>query len=372
LTVFVETAQYSSVLDHGTAVANISCVAPIIDRSEQETLPPAPKRAMRLGPTEQYELIEPIGEGAMGLVWRARDTLLDIDVAIKVLRPELDNPWFSQRLLAEARAAARVRHRATAHIYATGITESSSQAYIVMELLAGRSLEDLLDERGVLSPIEAVRLIVPVVSAAGAAHRAGVVHRDIKPTNIFLAQGEVRGPVRPKLLDFGVAKLMDGRPLFEVEPGTVLGTPTYMSPEQAMGREDVDGRCDVWAICAVLYEMLSGSPPFEADSYNELVHTILTVDPRPLDIDPALWTILERGLAKDPDARWSDGHALGRALATWLMGAGHEHDITHAAIRHSSMFPPPATPPPLEPVSGWRLVDELDATVPSVRDLHAC
>ena len=334
------------------------------DNSEHATLPPTPSKRVCLGPSDQYELIEPIGEGAMGMVWRARDTLLDIDVAIKVLRPELDTPWATQRLLAEARAAARVRHRGTVHIYATGITESS-RGYIVKELLEGRSLEEIIDANGSLSPIEAVRLLLPVVSATGAAHLAGVVHRDIKPTNILLAQHEGRGPVRPKLLDFGVAKLMNGRALFEVEPGTVLGTPTYMSPEQALGYDDVDGRCDVWALCAVLYEMLVGTPPFEADNYTDLVHAILTREPQPLAIDRDLWDIIERGLAKEASDRWADAHALGRALASWLLAAGYEHDVSHAAVRHSSMFP--AESVSQEPTSGWRLVDELDATVPSVR-----
>lgn len=335
------------------------------DTSEYATVPPTASRRVRLGPSDQYELIEPIGEGAMGMVWRARDTLLDIDVAIKVLRPELDTPWATQRLLAEARAAARVRHRGTVHIYATGITEES-RGYIVMELLQGPSLEQVIDERGRLPVIEAVRLLLPIVSATGAAHLAGVVHRDIKPTNILLAQNEGRGPVRPKLLDFGVAKLMHGRALFEVEPGTVLGTPTYMSPEQALGYDDVDGRCDVWALCAVLYEMVYGAPPFEASSYTDLVHAILTRDPQPLDIDRALWAVIERGLAKEAEARWVDAHALGRALASWLLAAGYEHDVSHAAVRHSSMFPPESIP--RERSSGWRIVDELDATVPSVRD----
>jgi eukaryotic-like serine/threonine-protein kinase len=309
-----------------------------LDRREIETLPPE-ATPRRLGASDQYELIEPIGSGAMGTVWRARDHLLEIDVAIKVLRTDVDTPQASRRLLAEARAAAQVPHRATVRVYASGLTDAA-KPYIVMELLEGISLEQLLDHRGFLPEAEAVKLLLPIVAAAGAAHDAGIVHRDVKPSNIFLAREGRRGTVRPKLLDFGVAKH------FRVEEeeallGIVLGTPSYMAPEQARGRDDIDPRCDVWALSAVLYEILEGEPPFGGTNYNDLVCSILTREVKPLPhVDPGLWAIIARGLDKRRRKRWRDGRELGRALASWLLSAGFELDVTHAAVRHSSMFPP--------------------------------
>ncbi|MCA9621801.1 MAG: serine/threonine protein kinase [Myxococcales bacterium] len=303
---------------------------------DQETLPP-PQTSNRLGASHQYELLEPIGSGAMGTVWRARDHLLEVDVAIKVLRDDLDTPDATRRLLAEARAAARVRHRSAVTVLASGLTENG-KPYIVMELLEGESLDVLLDRHGRLSAVDAVRVLLPVAGAVGAAHAAGIVHRDIKPANIFLVE-ESADRLRPKLLDFGVAKHI-GRAARDGQEGLILGTPSYMSPEQAAGCGKVDARTDVWALCALLYEMLDGAPPFDGESYPALARAIMLSEPRPLDeMDPGLWAILERGLDKDPERRFPDARALGGALATWLLASGIELDVSQAPVRHSSLLP---------------------------------
>ncbi|MEZ4442839.1 MAG: protein kinase [Polyangiaceae bacterium] len=312
-------------------------------RSERTTSVAPPSAPVIL--EDQYELIEPIGEGGMGVVWRARDRRLDIDVAVKLVHAEPDAA-VSRRLLAEARAVARVTHPSTVRIYGSGMTPLH-EPYIAMELLQGESLEDHLDRRGRLPAVEAVKLILPIVGAVAAAHDRGIVHRDLKPSNIFLATGPT-GRMRPKLLDFGIAKHLDASPVHATMEGAILGTPSYMSPEQARGSANVDARTDVWALATVLYELLAGQPPFVGDNYNAIMSSVLVDEPVPLvGIDQALWTIIAQALQKRREDRYATARGFGEALARWLLMRGHEHDVTAAAIRQSSFFPPGGPGPSL-------------------------
>lgn len=308
-------------------------------RRETEVLPRAsgsdPARVI----DERYELVETIGSGGMGTVWRARDRHLAIDVAVKLVTVDEDTPpTVSRRVLVEARAAAKIRHASTVRVFGSGLT-ADQEPYVVMELLVGESLEERLERDVRLEPVEALKLMLPVVGAVAAAHEMGVIHRDIKPSNVFLSK-ESTGRVRPKLLDFGIAKHLDAAPVNVTMPGAILGTPSYMSPEQARGQADVDARSDQWSLAALLYEVLSGAPPFAGDNYNAVIAAVLVDEPRPLvGIDPELADIVMRGLRKERHERWPSMRAMGEALARWLLKRGHEHDITSAAVRMSSLFP---------------------------------
>lgn len=285
----------------------------------------------------KYTLVERLGEGGMGTVWRARNELLDVDVALKVLRTDdgdtSDGTLLSDRLLQEARAAARLGHPSIARVFDYGTTERNNP-YIVMELLKGEDLAEALSRRGRINNTKAVSTLMPIAHALAAAHAQGIVHRDLKPENVFLSRLE-DGRVLPKLVDFGIAKIDREHNERLTQTGTMLGSPIYMSPEQARG-DDVDHRADIWAFCVVLYELVTGRTPFEGRNYNALLYSIISEEPRTMaakaDGDEELWQILRRGFEKDREHRWQSIDDLGRALAQWLIGRGVQEDITGASL----------------------------------------
>jgi len=216
----------------------------------------------------RYVIEAVLGEGGMGRVYRARHQVLGRPFALKVLRRDLvRDPQLAERFLHEARAVAAVVHPNVVKITDYGVL-SSEQPYFVMPLLTGMPLGRLIHERGHLTTLEARLFAREIARGLGAAHRASVIHRDLKPDNVFLTHLDQPQP-RVVLLDFGLAKLLGGRRL--TQEGVVFGTPQYMSPEQISG-EPIDHRVDVYALGIVLFEMLQGRPPFEADSY----HGVLT------------------------------------------------------------------------------------------------
>ena len=282
----------------------------------------------------KYRLERLIGTGGMGAVWSARNLALDVAVALKFLVPAADRQGTACRLRNEAQLLARIKHPSLVGVHDVGVSERGAD-YIVMELLEGRDLDALLLERGALPPIETVRLMLPIIDGLRAAHSLGIIHRDIKPGNIFLA--EVQSRSIPKLVDFGAAlsagNTLDGR---LTHAGTVIGSPLYMSPEQARGALEIDERVDVWGVCAALYECLSGRPPFDAPTYEALLHSIATGDPAALGLSGAaakLEAIVFKGLAKQPECRWRSADSLGRALASWLLEQGIDDDIVSQSIR---------------------------------------
>jgi serine/threonine-protein kinase len=209
----------------------------------------------------RYRIERRLGEGGMGTVFLAHDLRLDIDVALKLIRSDLACTQARERLLEEARAAARVSHPSAVRVLDFVVDEEGCP-FLVMEMLAGRSLADVLVD-GAFAPEEAVRLLLPIIGAAAAAHAEGIVHRDIKPDNILLVCG-AEGPT-PKLVDFGVARLPEARSHRRLtQAGALIGSPEYMAPEQTEGRMDVDARADVWALCVVLYELVTGITLFAA------------------------------------------------------------------------------------------------------------
>jgi len=285
----------------------------------------------------KYRLLRPLGEGGMGSVWVAAYEALDIDVAVKIIRADVKGASakkLSQRMQQEARAAARTGHAAIVRITDVGETPAGD-AFCVMELLEGEDIAAFLVGRGRLNPIKAVQVLLPIAHALSLVHDQGIVHRDLKPDNIFLSR-TVDGTIQPKLIDFGIAKMVLPTGSDRItQDGTLLGSPAYMSPEQGRGK-DVDLRGDIWAFCVVLYEMVSNRMPFEGDNYNALVRAIIEDAPIPLttlDIgDAAFWAILERGLAKDPTERWQSMRDLGAALARWLHARGVREDLCNSSL----------------------------------------
>jgi eukaryotic-like serine/threonine-protein kinase len=287
---------------------------------------------------KRYQLVELIDEGSMGAVWRARNLCLGLDVAVKLVRRDGHVPHAAARLLREAQATARVAHRAAVRIFDLSCTDTG-EPFVVMELLNGMSLARALLESGPMSPIAAVQLLLPVVGALVAAHGAGIVHRDVKPGNIVLVREGRR--CSPKLIDFGIA-FTSSQVEEESAQAALVGSPAYMAPEQVRGGQEPDARADVWSVCVVLYEIVSGARPFGGPSSISIVHDVLRVaPPRPgaFAAHPRLWDIVACGLAKAPEQRWPTMAALGRALAEWAAVAGVAHDVAGTSLA-DYWFPP--------------------------------
>jgi len=286
----------------------------------------------------KYQLVEELGAGGMGSVWLAKNRTLDVDVAIKLMRSELahDLDGIAERMLQEARAAACIGHPAIIQVFDFGFAEFGDP-FIVMELLHGESLEQALCRRRCVSPNRAAQTLLPIIDALCATHTRGIVHRDLKPANIFLSRPAGQR-LQPKVLDFGVAKLERRVAERVTQEGALVGSPAYMSPEQFLGNTVVDGRADIWALCVVLYEMLTNHRPFEGDGGGAAAcWRVINAEPRTLAEygldEPALWLIIQKGLTKDPAGRYGNMRELGCALAQWLLGRGVNEDICDASLR---------------------------------------
>src|SRR5450432_3549816 len=286
---------------------------------------------------DRYKLVRPLGRGGMGVVWVAHSLVLGVDVALKLIHSDLGGSTGATRMAREAHAAARLGHPAMVRVFDFGWT-SRADPFLVMELVQGESLGAVLRREKRLPAIQAVQTLLPLADGLRSAHDKGIVHRDVKPDNILIARDEF-GRQQPKLLDFGIAKVdqqaTEERKLTQV--GVVLGSPEYMSPEQALGREDIDHRTDVWALCVVLYETITGQLPWDRPNYNALMQAIIHEAPAPTTQfsagDSDLWRVIERGLQKNPDNRWASMTELGEALALWLYEHGVKEDISANSLR---------------------------------------
>ncbi|MBX3130073.1 MAG: serine/threonine protein kinase [Polyangiaceae bacterium] len=308
----------------------------------------------------KYRLIRQLGQGGVGQVWVANNQLLDVHVGMKLLYRDEKATGASQvqaeRLLQEARAAAKLRHPAIVTIHDFGETDQGDP-FVVMELLHGETLTKHLHRQGRVPATRAVELLLPIAEALSVAHAQGVVHRDVKPENIFMTATD-GGRLQPKLLDFGIAQVAAETDRKLTVQGTVLGTPDYMSPEQARGEGDVDSRTDVWSFSVVLYELLTGRVPFDEENYNALLWAISNEPPIPTRElaagDAELWSIIERGLCKERAGRWADMRSLGRALALWLSSHGVVEDVTGTSLRATW----------LEPAAGAASLETAPASAP--------
>jgi protein kinase-like protein len=273
------------------------------------------------GPTPSfpYQIETRIGEGAMGVVYRAVEPVLERRVAIKSLRPQMlsgEDPETAReyrlRFLQEARAAAALSHPGAATIYRIG--EEEGAPYIAMEWLEGQTLEEVLRDEGRLPVERAVPLILDLLATLDAAHKSGVVHRDVKPANlVLLADG------RLKVTDFGIARLK-GKDLVKTQAGFVLATPRFASPEQLRG-DDVDGRSDLFAAGILLFHLLTGRFPFAGGDFLQVASAIFRDPPTPLrsidpTIPPALAAVVDKALAKDRENRFCTAAEMAEALRT--------------------------------------------------------
>ncbi len=313
-------------------------------------------RALRPGMVVggKFALLRRIGEGGVGVVFEAEDTWIGRRVALKVLHSHLSHSAdVLARFRREARAAAMTLHPNIVSVFEVGQWRDGSP-YIVQELLDGETLRDRLLRDGRLPPSEVMEILVPIMGALAVAHRAGIIHRDIKPENIFLTRSTLDGStaVLPKLIDFGVAKIASSENT--TLTGSLLGTPMYMSPEQASGDGPPDHRTDVWAIGAVMYELLSDHCPFEGGSAAVVLAKILTEPLKPLtkwvrDVPPELAAVVHRALERDPALRFASMEELLHALLTYAA----KPDPTISA-RHARSIPPPPpeqAPPEEEPTA---------------------
>jgi len=258
---------------------------------------------------DKYEVGEPLGQGTFGMVRIARDTELDRPVALKILNPShSDSREVLHRFLQEARAAARVRHPGITTVLDSGkhrLPNGDEIAFIAMELLEGESLTKRLSRAGRCAPGTAAEIARQIASALDAAHRAGVVHRDLKPDNIYLVHDSaVATGERVKVLDFGLAKFVD---VSTTAVSTVFGTPRYMSPEQCRSSTLIDHRSDIYALGCILFELVTGRTPFEGELYKIVDGHLRVTPPRARslapDLPPALDELIRRMLSKVPAER---------------------------------------------------------------------
>ena len=268
-----------------------------------------------------YRLISRLGAGGMGEVWIGEHQLLGRRAAIKVLLPRVSRqPEIVERFFAEARAAAKIADPGIVHIYDFGW--HGEDAYIAMELLEGEVLSARVAREGRVPIATALRLAHQTALTMAVAHARGIVHRDLKPDNLFVVvDAAVPGGERVKILDFGIAKLLgdDHDVPTRTQSGILLGTPTYMSPEQCKGSANVDHRTDIYALGCILYVLLVGRPPFVKESSGEMIASHLMEEPDPPSkhgrVSPEIDALVLRCLAKDMSERFRDMAELADALA---------------------------------------------------------
>jgi len=268
---------------------------------------------------KRYRLDALLAYGGMGVVYRAQDMTLDRPVAVKVLPRSLDEGVVRQRFLREARLAASIRHRHVVDIFDAGFL-AEDQPFLVMELLHGEPLHEKIGRNGAMKAYRAGVMCSQLLRGVGAVHAAGIIHRDLKPSNVFLVWGP---ELFIKLIDFGVSKSMDADLTQITEPGLAVGTPSYMAPEQVLGK-GADERTDVYAVGATLFESLTGKPLVKPDKHvGRVFDAILDLEPPlPSSLREDRLNILDditlKALARDPEARYGSCAEMQAAIEARL------------------------------------------------------
>lgn len=293
---------------------------------------------------DRYEVHRRIGRGGMADVYLARDSVLDRPVAIKVLFTEFANdPSFVERFRREAQSAANLNHPNIVSVFDWG--EEGDSYFIVMEYIDGRSLSEILGTEGPLHPVRAAEVATDVAAALGFAHRNGMVHRDIKPGNVMIS-----GNGQVKVTDFGIARAFAGGTDSELtQAGTVMGTATYFSPEQAQGLR-VDPRSDLYSLGVMLYEMVVGRPPFAGENPVAIAYQHVQTPPTPptqlvAAVPPPLEAIILKLLAKEPAQRYPDAESLRADLRRFIEGQPVGAAAAPATAAMAPVGPPPPGPP---------------------------
>lgn len=311
-------------------------------------------------PARRYRLDSRIATGGMGVVWRATDTRLDRQVAVKVLKTEYaDDPAFRSRFETEARNAAALHHPGIAGVYDYGAGEEDVlPPYLVMELVDGQPLSALLAGAAangrVLDTAVVQDLLAQASDALGVAHRAGIVHRDVKPANLLVTPGR-----QVKITDFGIARAADSVAL--TRTGSVMGTPQYLSPEQARGNPAVPAS-DVYALGVVAFECLTGRRPFDAETpvATALAHLQQPVPPLPASVPPGLAAVVTRALSKEPSERYANGAAFAAALRDPSVGPPPSTGAATQVMPATSVLPP-VVPAPVPGTAPFQRLDSPTA-----------
>lgn len=311
-----------------------------LKKTEAPTLPTTPVEPTRPESFGDYEILEEIGRGGMGIVYKARQKSLGRIVAIKMMREaRLSSESDRARFFAEAEAAARLKHPNIVTVYEVG--DHNGLPFIVMEFVEGRNLSQRLTE-GPLAPRDAARLVAEVARAVQQAHERGILHRDLKPANLLLVSRDAstqregshsavasRLNESPKVTDFGLAKRLAVSPTsmrdWRTQTGAIVGTPGYMAPEQATGRKDLSAATDVYALGAILYECITGKPPFQATNPVDALMMVIEQEPVPPRllvpiIDRDLEMICLKCLQKPPEMRYASAAELAADLEAYLSG----------------------------------------------------
>jgi serine/threonine protein kinase len=331
---------------------------------------------------EKYRLDRVLGRGGMGVVLAGEHLWTDRSVAVKILAPELsEDEQVVQRFLHEAKAAARLKHPNVVDVLDMGKDEEGL-VYLVLELLEGESLAARLERTTTIDPKSTVEIAIPILDALAHAHEKGIVHRDIKPDNVFLSV-DARGRMVPKLLDFGIAKIRDAGGK-GTKTGTVIGTPSYMSPEQALAEAPVGPATDVWSMGVVLYEALCGQLPYQAETMTGTLAAILTTDPKRLrerapELPEGIASVVDRAMARDPIDRYPDARVFSIALYEMAAKDGIEPGGIDDVLRAIRAFGPTEQHalPREEPISrrdsseSMRTVDVMVGDAPPIAKLDA-
>ncbi len=277
----------------------------------------------------KYKIVRLLGEGGMGAVFEGENTLIKRRVAIKVLHAAIaSNAEVAERFQREAQAAGRIGNEHIIEVLDLGELPNGDH-FMVMEYLDGEPLSDRIKRMGRLTPEQAVPLFTQILKGLTAAHEAGILHRDLKPDNIFILNEKAGNKDFVKIIDFGISKF---QPLSDemkmTRTGTIMGTPYYMSPEQASGARAVNVQSDIYAVGVILYEALTGAVPFDAPTFNQLMFQIVLSEPAPIDqvlpdIDPAFASIVRKAMARDQAHRFETCPQFQEALESWAnTGAG--------------------------------------------------